>query len=85
MPPLDSTGPAVLRSTTLQTSRGKLTDFQYTTAGFTLPALDGYGFRHLTLTLPALAPHDPVPVRRLIPYDPRFLQTPPRDDALALL
>ena len=52
--------------TTIQTSRGKLTDFPYTTAGSTLPALDGYGFRYLTPTHPTFAPQYPVSVRQLI-------------------
>ncbi|MGF1525140.1 MAG: hypothetical protein ACFBSF_22675, partial [Leptolyngbyaceae cyanobacterium] len=51
----------------LQTSRGKHTHFRYTTAGFTLPVLDGYGLRYLTLTRPTFTPHYPVSVRRLIP------------------
>ena len=51
----------------LQTSRGKLTNFRYTTAGFTLPVLDGYGLRYQELTRPTFTPLYPVSVRRLIP------------------
>jgi len=68
MAPLDATSPN--HETTIQASRGKpypLADFQYTTAGFTLPALGEYGLRCLTQTRPALAPIYPVSVRRLIP------------------
>src|SRR5438876_1074434 len=49
-----------------QTSRGKLAYSRYTTAGFTLLALDGYGLCDLTLTRPAFTPSYPVPVRRLV-------------------
>ena len=84
MQPLDYTGPD--SETAIQASRGKLipyADLQRTAAGFTLPALDGYGLRCLTPTRPALTPHDPVPVRRLAPllhaaFRPRLTTTPLR-------
>ena len=90
MQPLDSTGPDV--GTTVQASRGKpipKTDFRYTTAGFTLPALGGYGLRHLTPTRPTLAPTYPVPVRRLVPllhasFRPHLAMTPLRFTTLHL-
>ena len=55
--------------------------FPYTTAGFTLPVVDGYGLRYLRLTRPALAPHYPVPVRRLVrlfhtSFRPHLTMTP---------
>lgn len=50
-----------------QTSRSKPTICRYTTAGFTLPALDGYGLQNLTLPRPAFTPLYPVPIRRLVP------------------
>ena len=65
-PPGNFTVPPVLRGTATQASRGKRTGFPYTTAGFTLPDLDGYGLRHQALTRPALAPSYPVSVRRLV-------------------
>ena len=84
MKPLDSTGPD--SETTVQASRGKplpYTDFQYTTAEFTLPALGEYGLRYHLPTRPAFAPLDPVPVRRLVPllhasFRPCFSTTPLR-------
>lgn len=39
-----------------QTSRSKFTHFWYTTAGFTLPVLDGYGLCDLMLTRPTFTP-----------------------------
>ena len=48
--------PPVLLGTTTQISRGKLAVFPCTTAGFTLPVVDGYGLRYLRPTRPALAP-----------------------------
>jgi len=41
---------------TPQTSRGKFDSSRYTTAGFTVRALDGYGLRELTLPRPAFPP-----------------------------
>ena len=65
------------------------TDFQYTTAEFTRPALGEYGLRYLTLTRPALAPTYPVPVRRLVPllhasFKPHLTMTPLRFATLHL-
>ena len=73
--------PPVLQGTTAQASRGKRTGFLYTTAGFTLPDLDGYGLRHQALTRPTLAPSYPVPVRRLVrlfhtSFRPHLTMTP---------
>jgi hypothetical protein len=84
MQPLDYTGSNF--ETAIQASRGKplpYTDFRYTTAGFTLPALGEYGLRYLRLTRPAFTPLYPVSVRRLIPllhasFRPRFTTTPLR-------
>jgi len=39
-----------------QTSRGKFDSSRYTTAGFTVLALDGYGLRDLTLPRPTFPP-----------------------------
>jgi hypothetical protein len=79
----------LLAETTAQVSRGKHTLFPYTTAGFTLPVLDGYGLRYLTLTRPTLAPSYPVPVRRLVPlihasFRPHLTMTPLRFSTLHL-
>lgn len=90
MKPLGSTSPN--SETALQASRGKplpYTDLRYTTAGFTRPALGEYGLRHLTPTRPALAPTDPVPVRRLIAllhasFRPHLAVTPLRFATLHL-
>ena len=65
-PSLARRGMSARRGTVAQASRGKRTGFPYTTAGFTLPDLDGYGLRHQALTRPALAPSYPVSVRRLV-------------------
>jgi hypothetical protein len=70
--------------TTRQTSRGKLDNLLCTAAGFTLPALDGYGLRYLTLPRPAFTLIYPVPVRRLAPLLHASFRPPPHDDALAL-
>lgn len=51
---------------TIQTSRGKFVNFQYTTAGFTLQVLDGYGLCNLKLTRPTLTPQYPISVRQLV-------------------
>ena len=84
MKPLDSTSPD--SETAIQASRGKplpYTDFQYTTAGFTLPVLGEYGLRYLTQTRPTFAPLYPVSVRRFVPllhasFRPCFATTPLR-------
>ncbi len=84
MTSLDATG--LNNETTIQASRGKplpYTDFQYTTAEFTLPALGEYGLRYLTPNRPAFAPLYPVSVRRLIPllhasFRPHLTMTPLR-------
>ena len=84
MKPLDSTSPD--SETAIQASRGKplpYADFQYTTAGFTLPALGEYGLHHLRPTRPAFTPIYPVPVRRSVPllhasFRPCFTTTPLR-------
>lgn len=90
MAPLGTT--SLNSETVIQVSRGKpipVADFRYTTAGFTLPALDGYGLRYLTLTRPALAPHYPVSVRRFVPllhaaFRPCLTATPLRFASLHL-
>src|ERR1017187_9661368 len=43
------------------------------------------GFAIICSLAPHRRPHHPVLVHRLSAFDPRFFQTPPRDDALALL
>ena len=74
---------------TPQTSRGKLGYSRYTTAGFTVSALDGYGLCDLTPTRPAFPPPYPVPVRRLVSllhasFRPHFTVTPLRFATLLL-
>ena len=90
MKPLNSTSPD--SETAAQASRGKpipCTDLQYTTAGFTLPALGGYALRCLVPTRATMAPTYPVPVRRLVPllhasFKPRLATTPLRFATLHL-
>ena len=45
--------------------------------------MDG-GLRCAQATRPTLTAYYPIPVRRVVVFATRFLQTPPRDDALAL-
>lgn len=61
------TGPDA--ATVMQAAQSKslpYTDCRHTTAGFTRPALGGYGLRCLTPTRSALTPIYPVSVRRLV-------------------
>jgi hypothetical protein len=74
---------------TPQISRGKFDSSRYTTAGFTVLALDGYGLRDLTLPRPAFPPLYPVPVRRLVSlfhasFRPHFAVAPLRFPTLLL-
>ena len=66
-----------------QISRDKLDGFPRATTEFTLCVLDRYGLRNHWPTRPTLTPQ----IRFLYiarVFAPRFLQTPPRSDALAL-
>ena len=56
-----------LTSTATQISRGKTNNFRYTTAGYTLWAIDGYGLCNRSLARPACFASNPVSVRQLIP------------------
>jgi hypothetical protein len=69
---------------TSQVSRGKIDRLHRTPAGFTTPVLDGRGLRDQWLARPAgqASLSGSCPSSR--GFAPRFLQTPPRDDALAL-
>ena len=69
---------------TAQTSRGKTDRLHRIPAGFTAPALDGCGLRDHALARPGRVGlvSGSCPSGR--GFAPRFLQTPPRDDALAL-
>src|SRR5271156_3435840 len=65
-------------------SRGKIDRLRRTPAGFTTPVLDGRGLRDHLLARPAgwASLSGSCPSGR--GFAPRFLQTPSRDDALAL-
>src|ERR1035438_6214209 len=67
-----------------QTSRGKFNRLQRATAGFTTSALDGYGLRGHVPARPAPYASYLVDCSSARVFAPRFLQTPPRGDALAL-
>ena len=68
---------------TSQISQGKFFSLQRTTAEFTLCVLDGYGLRYPWLARPTLTPASGF-CSSARAFAPRFLQTPSRDDALAL-
>src|ERR1039458_6582534 len=82
-PPRSRTLPSA-QSKNSDTSRGKTDRLRRTPAGFTTPVLDGRGLRDQLLARPA----GQAPVSGSCPsgrgFAPRFLQTPPRDNALAL-
>ncbi len=84
LPTLESRPPQSPFGDTAQTSRGKTVSLHRALAGFTALALDGYGLRDLVLTRPTSPASYPVPVRRVATLLHASLQTPPRDDALAL-
>ena len=66
-----------------QVSRGKLDRLQRATAGFTTSALDGYGLRSHSPARPAVCLlSGSCPSARA--FAPRFFQTSPHGDALAL-
>ena len=69
---------------TMQVSRGKSDRLHRTPAGFTAVDLGGYGLRYHVLTRPAHACLLSGFCSSGRSFATRFLQTPPRDDALAL-
>ena len=60
------------------------TTFRSTTAGSTPPPLGRWSFAVMCPLAPEGSASYPVPVRRPAPLAPRFLQTPPHGNALAL-
>lgn len=69
---------------TTEISRGKTESLRRTPAGFTTPPLDDHGLRDHVLARPAGQASLSGSCQSPGLFAPRFLQTPPRDDALAL-
>ena len=67
-----------------QISRGKFDRLRRTTAGFTTNVLDGYGLRMSFASSPDAVCLLSGSCSSARAFAPRFLQTPSRDDALAL-
>ena len=63
--PCDALSPAGMLPDTTQISWGKPNILPRTAAGFTVPALDGYGLRDFLPARPAVAASYPVAVRRI--------------------
>jgi hypothetical protein len=75
---------SVRKPDTAQTSRGKFERLRRISAKFTGPVFDGPGLRGSLPVRPAGKASYLVFCSSDRGFAPRFLQTPPRDDALAL-
>ena len=77
-------GPASPFQASGEISPGKTIGFRSTTARSTPPPLGRWSFAVICPLAPEGSASYPVPVRRPAPLAPRFLQTPPHENALAL-